>query len=114
MLEAGSLTSAKQSRRQETETGTYDLTVNYKVRLKMSDLVGFDLPKMDWSPRPDLHTRFKRFRQKCELLLDGPLKSRDSTQKCKYVLLWLSDHSLDLFNMWVLTTERPEGILDKI
>ena len=76
----------------------------------MSDLVGFDLPKMDWSPGPDLHTRFKRFRQKCELLLDGPLKSRDSTQKCKYVLLWSGDHGLDLFNTWALTTDQQKDL----
>ena len=76
----------------------------------MSDLVGFDLPKMDWHPGPDLPTRFKRFRHKCELLLDGPLKSRDSTQKCKYVLLWSGDHGLDLFNTWALTTNQQKDL----
>ena len=76
----------------------------------MSDLVGFEVPKMDWTPGPDLLTRFKRFRQKCELLLDGPLKSRDSTQKCKYVLLWSGDYGLDLFNMWALTEEQQKNL----
>ena len=65
---------------------------------------------MDWSPGPDLRTRFKRFCQKCELLLDGPLKSRDSTQKCKYVLLWSGDHGLDLFNTWTLTTDQQKDL----
>ena len=65
---------------------------------------------MDWTPGPDLLTRFKRFRQKCELLLDGPLKSRDSTQKCKYVLLWSGDYGLDLFNTWALTEEQQKNL----
>ena len=76
----------------------------------MSDLVGFEVPKMDWTPGPDLLTRFKRFRQKCELLLDGPLKSRDSTQKCKYVLLWSGDYGLDLFNTWTLNEEEQTDL----
>ena len=76
----------------------------------MSDLVGFEVPKMDWTPGPDLLTKFKRFRQKCELLLDGPLKSRDSTQKCKYVLLWSGDYGLDLFNTWALTDEQQKNL----
>ena len=80
------------------------------MRLKMSDLVGFDLPKMDWSPGPVLHTSFKRFRQKCLLLLDGPLTIRDCTQKCKYVLLWSGDHGLDLFNTWELTTDQQKDL----
>ena len=83
----------------------------------MSKLVGFEVPKMDLTPGSDLLTRFKRFRQKCELLLDGPLKSRDGTQKCKYVLLWSGDYGLDLFNTWTLTEEQQKKsgrILDKI
>ena len=54
----------------------------------MSDLVGFEPPKINW----------KRFRQKCELLFDGPLKQRTEEQKCKYLLLWTGDYGLDLFN----------------
>ena len=76
----------------------------------MSDLVGFEVPKMDRTPGPDLLTSFKRLRQKCELLLDGPLKSRDSTQKCKYVLLWSGDYGLDLFNTWTLTEEEQTDL----
>ncbi len=40
----------------------------------MSDIAGFEPPKIDWTPGPDLAQRLKRFRQKCELLFDGPLK----------------------------------------
>lgn len=76
----------------------------------MSDLVGFEQPKMDWKHGPDLFTRFKRFRQKCELLFEGPLKSRDEEQKCKYLLLWSGDYGLDLFNTWNFTPEKQKNL----
>ena len=40
----------------------------------MGDLSAFEAPKIDWNPSPNLTTRFKRFKQKCELLFEGPLK----------------------------------------
>ena len=76
----------------------------------MSDLVGFEPPKMDWTTGPDLTTRFKRFRQKCELLFEGPLKPRAPEQKCSYLLLWAGDYGLDLFNTWNLTTDQKKDI----
>jgi len=32
----------------------------------MSDLIGLELPKIDWTPGPDLTQRLKRFKQKCD------------------------------------------------
>ena len=40
----------------------------------MTDLAGFEPPKLDWTPSPDLAQRLKRFQQKCKLLFDGFLK----------------------------------------
>ena len=64
----------------------------------MSHLFGFKLPKIDWTPGPDLAQRLKRFKQKCELLFSGPLKPRTDEQKCKYSLLLTGDNGLDLCN----------------
>ena len=76
----------------------------------MSDLVGFASPKMDWSAGPDLESRFKRFKQKCQLLFDGPLSSREEEQKSKYLLLWTGDYGLDLFNTWNLSSEDENSL----
>ena len=46
----------------------------------MSDLIGFEVPKIDWTQGPDLVQRFRRFKQKCELLFEGPLKPRTDEQ----------------------------------
>lgn len=55
----------------ETANTNYSWRFTPAKLTKMSDLVGFESPKMDWTTGPDLMTRFKRFRQKCELLFEG-------------------------------------------
>ena len=72
----------------------------------MSDLIGFELQKSDWTPGPDLTQRLKHFKQKC----DGPLKSRTNEQKCKYLLLWTGDYGLDLYNTWNLSEEEQKSL----
>ena len=76
----------------------------------MSDLIGFEPPKIDWTPGPDLTQRLERFRQKCELLFEGPLKARTNEQRCKYLLLWTGDYGLDLYNTWNLNADQTKDI----
>ena len=76
----------------------------------MSDLIGFEPPKIDWTPGPDLTQRLKRFRQKCELLFEGPLKARTNEQWCKYLPLWTGDYGLDLYNTWNLNADHTKDI----
>ncbi|CAB3996122.1 Retrovirus-related Pol poly from transposon [Paramuricea clavata] len=79
----------------------------------MSDLAGFEPRRIDWAPGPDLPQRLKRsVRQKCELLFDGPLKDRTVKQKCRYVLLWVGDYGLHLYNTWNLS-EADQDKLDE-
>ena len=56
--------------------------------------------------------RLKRIKQKCELLFDGPLKSRTDEQKCKYLRLWTGDYALDLYNTWNLTEEEQKSLAE--
>ena len=74
----------------------------------MSDLVGFEAPKVDWSSGPDHYARLKRFRQRCELLFEGPLKPHDGEQKCNYLTLWTGGYGLDLYNTWNLSNEQKK------
>ena len=76
----------------------------------MGDLIGFELPKIDGIPCPNLAQRLKRFKQKCELLFDGPLKPRSDEQKCKYSFLWTGDYGLDLYNTWNLSEEQQKSL----
>lgn len=98
------------SARTTKETGTYDFTVltarSYRaIQLKRATWMVSNQQK--WTGGPNLLTRF---RKKCELLFDGPLKSRQCTQKCKYVLLWSGDDGLDLFNTWALSSNQQKDL----
>lgn len=76
----------------------------------MRDLIGFESPKIDWTPGPDLAQGLKHFKQKCELLFDGPLKPRTDEQKCQYLLLWTGDYALDLYNTSNLTEQQQKSL----
>jgi hypothetical protein len=68
--------------------------------------------EIDWTPGPDLLQRLKRFRQMCEFLFDGPLKDQTVKQKCRYVLLWVGDYSLDHYNTWNLSEADQEKLYE--
>ena len=63
----------------------------------------FDPPKMDWTSPGDIHKRFKFFKQKCELIFDGPLEKQTEKKKVQLLLLWIGDKGLEIYNTatWV-------------
>ena len=67
----------------------------------MSNLIGFKLPKIDWTPGPNLAQRLKLFKQKCKLLFNGPLKPRIDEQKRKYLLFWMG-------GLWIRSVQHME------
>ena len=58
----------------------------------------FKHPVMDWITSGDLHKRFKIFRQKCELIFDGPLEETSEDKKTRLFLLWAGDKGLEIYN----------------
>ena len=55
-------------------------------------------PKMDWTIDDALHSRFIRWKIKCENILDCELA------KCKKVIHWSGDAGLDMYISWDLPT----------
>ena len=53
---------------------------------------------MDWSTPGDVHKRFKIFKQKCNLIFDGPLLNKPEGQKARLLLLWAGDKGLEIYN----------------
>ena len=41
----------------------------------------YKTPTMDWTSAGDLPRRFQMFRQKCQLIFDGPLADKDEDYK---------------------------------
>ncbi len=58
----------------------------------------FKAPEMDWTTPGDLHKRFKLFKQKCELIFDGPLSTATEPKKVRHLLLWVGDKGLEIYN----------------
>ena len=69
----------------------------------MTDLSGIDPPRMDWSSA-DLPSTFRTFRQYCELIFKGPLSAKNEEEHVTYVLLWIGQDGLSIYNTWEMTT----------
>lgn len=64
----------------------------------------FKPPSMDWSSPGDIHKRFKLFKQKCELIFDGPLDDLDEAKRVRLLLLWIGDKGLEIYNTATFAT----------
>lgn len=58
----------------------------------------FKPPSMEWTNPGDLHKRFRVFKQKCNLIFDGPLKDESEDKKARLLLLWVGDKGLEIYN----------------
>ena len=58
----------------------------------------FKPPDMDWDSPGNMHKRFKIFKQKCELIFDGPLEDLAEDKKVRMLLLWVGDKGLEIYN----------------
>ena len=63
-------------------------------------------PKMDWTVDDALHSRFIRWRIKCENILDCQLAILQENAKCKQVKQWSGDAGLDVYISWNLPKEE--------
>ena len=54
-------------------------------------------PKMDWTIDDALHSRFIRWKIKCENILDCKLAILQESAKCKKVIQWSGDAGLDMY-----------------
>ena len=64
---------------------------------------------MNWSSG-DLPTTFHNFRQYCELIFSGPLSDKDEATRVTYVLLWVGQEGLRMYNTWVITDDARKKL----
>ena len=77
-----------------TETAQKPQTLGWKARWADK----FKTPSTDWSSPGDLHRRFQTFKQKCQLIIDGPLADKIEAYKVQMLLLWSDDKGLEIYN----------------
>lgn len=78
----------------------------------MGELSGIQPPRMDWSS-PELPTAFQEFRQYCDLVLTGPLKDKTDAEKANYILIWIGQEGLKIFNSWNTEAKDPKTLWKK-
>ena len=74
----------------------------------MSAMDKFTAPSMDWTTPGDLHKRFKIFKQKCNLIFDGPLENKAEDKKARLLLLWAGDKGLEIYNTATWSSEEDQ------
>ena len=69
----------------------------------------YKAPMMDWESPGDLKRRFQLFKQKCELIFNGPLSEKAEEYKSRMLLLWIDDKGLEIYNAadWGQNNPQP-------
>ena len=68
-------------------------------------LSGLECPVMQWEG-DNLKENWRRFKQHVELMFTGPLKSRNESEKCSYLFIWVSQKGRDIYNTWTGISEE--------
>ncbi|CAB4020983.1 Retrovirus-related Pol poly from transposon [Paramuricea clavata] len=76
----------------------------------------FLAPQMDWETNDSI-LAFGKFKQKCELMFKSILKDAEGEEQVSYILLWVGEQGLDIYNSWtfedVKDQKDPAKILDR-
>ena len=68
----------------------------------MAGLSGLPIPSMDWHS-PDAAQAFKKFKARCQLYFNGPLKEKTEEEQVSYLLIWSGDDGIELVSTWGLS-----------
>ena len=60
-------------------------------------------PKMDWTVNDGLYHRFRKWKLKCENILECELATLSESRQCKKLISWSGDDGMDLVVSWGLT-----------
>ena len=70
----------------------------------MAELSGLPVPSMDWHS-PDAPQSFKKFKARCQLYFNGPLKDKSEEEQVNYLLIWSGDDGIELASTWSLNED---------
>ena len=65
-------------------------------------------PQIDWDATDSVEA-FRRFRQKCELMFKSIVKEIAKEEQVNYLLLWVGEQGLDIYNSWTFEDEKPSN-----
>ena len=74
----------------------------------------YKAPIMDWLSAGDLNERFKLFKQKRNLIFDGPFTEKEDAFKVCMLLLWVDDIGLKIYNAQDFAAPAHALVLAKV
>ena len=67
----------------------------------MAHLVGIDKgPVLDWTDDNSPMECFRKWKEKVEILFQGPLNTAGDGVKCNYIIYWSGEAGMDLVDKW--------------
>jgi hypothetical protein len=73
------------------------------------ELTGVPMPKMDWASS-NLPEAWTQFQEHTALIFAGPLRDREESEKCTYLLLWIGQKGREIHKSWNLTVEQNKKL----
>ena len=74
----------------------------------------YTAPTIDWTSAGDLSRRFPMFRQKYQLISDGPLADKDEDYKVRMLLLWCDDKGFEIYKTATWTSAADALVLARV
>ena len=75
--------------------------------------LGFATPALNWEA-PDLPNAFRSFRRYFNLIFEGPYSAKSEKEKVTFLLLWIGNHGIDLYNSWTWNSPQDKHKLDAV
>ncbi len=73
----------------------------------MAETYGLPTPSIDWNSQ-DAPNAFRKFKNLCELMFEGPLADKTEAVKIRYLLIWAGEEGQELASTWKLTNEEKK------
>lgn len=74
----------------------------------MAEMIAFVPPTFDWKS-DDLPSAFKNFMNYCKLIFSGPLSAKNELEKVTYILLWMGQEGINVYETWELTAKQKSN-----
>lgn len=75
----------------------------------MAELTGIPIPSIDWKSN-NLPETFRKFRQTCDFIFNGPLHEKSEEVKVRYLMLWVGEDGSDIREGWALTDAQTKRL----
>lgn len=77
----------------------------------MAELTGVPIPSMDWKAS-NLPETYRKFKQTCEFIFDGPLEQKNNAIKTQYLMLWVGEEGRDIRESWQLSNAKKNDLAE--